>query len=297
MHYPQNSVARRVGVIVSVSALKYRIGPYRLNVKIARHLCNDGYYVLRFDPEAIGDSEGKIEHDLNINHFISIQKGRYTLDTMAAIDFFTSHIDIQNLVLIGVCGGAITALHTGRVDPRPDSLVLLNVPVAMQQYLEGYADTITTPKYARQVLSLYISRLLGFGAWIRFLSFKSDYAAIWKAIKLYVSDRLTQALTLSRKDTRSHKMNPHFLKSFRSYVNTKRKILFIQGELDPAHWEFQREFQDVYLRNNCNRSECEIKIIREGNHIFSGTQSQIELLNTISDWLNRRYNESRCNNT
>ncbi len=50
---------KRVGIVISVNAIKYRIGTFRLHALLARKLCSLGYYVLYFDPAGIGDSEGE----------------------------------------------------------------------------------------------------------------------------------------------------------------------------------------------------------------------------------------------
>ena len=58
LYSPDRPVEQRVGVLISVNAVKYRIGTFRLHVLLARKFCELGFFVLTFDPEGIGDSEG-----------------------------------------------------------------------------------------------------------------------------------------------------------------------------------------------------------------------------------------------
>ena len=60
LHVPENAetLDRKIGINLLNPGLKNRVAPNRLNVKIARKLCEAGYFVLRFDPFGIGDSEG-----------------------------------------------------------------------------------------------------------------------------------------------------------------------------------------------------------------------------------------------
>jgi pimeloyl-ACP methyl ester carboxylesterase len=276
----------KVGVILSVSALKYRICSYRLNVKIARRLSREGFWVLRFDPLGIGDSEGELSTALGLKHFLEIQTGRYVKETKAAIDYFKREYRLDRIVLLGLCGGAITMLAAGAQDQRVDKLVLLGIPVLLENIPENapeFKDSITTPEYAGQVLSTYKSKLLSPKAWLRLLTFKSEYQTLMKSIRLYFGK-------LFKKDSlkRHPRFNKLFLSSFENFISAGRdkKILFINGEFDPATWEFKAEFEDKYLKYKKNvNAYYQIARIEKANHIFSLTECQMQLLEKISSWL------------
>ena len=55
---------KKVGINLLDPGIKYRVAPNRLNIKLARRLCQNGYYVLRFDPAGIGDSEGELPQNV-----------------------------------------------------------------------------------------------------------------------------------------------------------------------------------------------------------------------------------------
>jgi len=279
---------KKVGVIICVSALKYRVCSYRLNVKIARRLSQEGFYVLRFDPLGIGDSGGKLPSVLGLKHFLEIQTGRYVKETKAAIDFFKKEYNLEEIVLLGICGGAITMLIAGAEDQRVDKLVLLGIPVLLENIPENrpeFKDTITTPEYAKQVLSTYKSKLLNPKAWLRLLTFKSEYKTLSKSLSTYFRN------FFKKDDFKEHpRFNDLFLSSFENFVYQGKKILFINGEFDPASWEFKAEFQDKYLKKKINPdSSYQIHLIKKANHIFSLTQCQVELLDRISSWLCQEY--------
>lgn len=283
-----SSLSERVGVILSVSALKYRICSFRLNVKIARRLSQEGFHVLRFDPLGVGDSEGNFSSTLGLKHFLEIQTGRYVKDTTAAIDFFKKEYGLDKVILLGLCGGAITMLLAGAQDKRVDSLILLGIPVLLENIggkSPEFKDTITTPEYAKQVLSTYRSKLLSPKAWLRFLTFKSEYQTLNRSLSLYFKK------LLKKNGFQKHpRFNELFLTSFENFISQGKKILFINGEFDPATWEFKAEFEDKYLKNKKNLdNHYKIHIIEKANHIFSLSQCQIELLDKISSWLCQEY--------
>jgi len=278
----------KVGIILSVSALKYRVCSYRLNVKIARRLSQEGFFALRFDPLGIGDSQGNLPSALGLNHFLEIQAGRYVKETKAAIDFFKKEYKLDQIILLGLCGGAITMLITGAKDQRVNKLILLGVPVLLENIPEvkpEFKDTITTPEYAGQVLSTYKSKLLSPQAWLRLLTFKSEYRTLAKSVSLYFRKFFKK--NNSKKNPR---LNDLFLSSFKSLISEGKKILFINGEFDPATWEFKDEFEDRYLKNLKNPdSTYQIHMIKKANHIFSLSECQAELLDKISTWLRQEY--------
>jgi pimeloyl-ACP methyl ester carboxylesterase len=278
----------KVGIILSVSALKYRVCSYRLNVKIGRRLSREGFFVLRFDPLGIGDSQGNLPSALGLNHFLEIQTGRYVKETKAAIDFFKKEYKLDQIVLLGLCGGAITMLITGAKDLRVNKLILLGIPVLLENIPESkpeFKDTITTPEYAGQVLSTYKSKLLSPQAWFRLITFKSEYQTLTKSISLYFRKFFKK--NNSKKNPR---FNDLFLSSFKNFIFQGKKILFINGEFDPATWEFKSEFEDRYLKNLKNPdSVYKIHLIKKANHIFSLSECQAELLDKISTWLSQEY--------
>ncbi|MCJ7458736.1 MAG: hypothetical protein MUP17_07075 [candidate division Zixibacteria bacterium] len=278
----------KVGIILSVSALKYRVCSYRLNVKIARRLSQEGFFALRFDPLGIGDSQGNLPSALGLNHFLEIQAGRYVKETKAAIDFFKKEYKLDQIILLGLCGGAITMLITGAKDQRVNKLILLGVPVLLENIPEvkpEFKDTITTPEYAGQVLSTYKSKLLSPQAWLRLLTFKSEYRTLAKSVSLYFRKFFKK--NNSKKNPR---LNDLFLSSFKSLISEGKKILFINGEFDPATWEFKDEFEDRYLKNLKNPdSTYQIHMIKKANHIFSLSECQAKLLDKISTWLRQEY--------
>ena len=74
LHTPETTVPgrTRVGVNLLNPGIKYRVAPHRMNVKLARKLCSQGYYVLRFDPFEVYDPGVKpwnwTFHQVNIIH-------------------------------------------------------------------------------------------------------------------------------------------------------------------------------------------------------------------------------------
>ena len=102
VHVPDRnlSVNKKIGINLLNPGIKYRVAPNRLNVKLARKLCQNGYYVLRFDPSGIGDSEGELQANVLVpDIWEKIQTGLFVSDTIDANSFFIKEFDIDKLVL------------------------------------------------------------------------------------------------------------------------------------------------------------------------------------------------------
>ena len=95
----------------------HRIGPNRLNVKLARRLAGAGLTVMRFDLSGIGDSRAS-QSTLSFGE-------QAVADIRAAMDYLQANCGIKRFVLVGLCSGADNAYATSH-DDRVYGLVLLD---------------------------------------------------------------------------------------------------------------------------------------------------------------------------
>lgn len=303
------SSRRKVGIIISVNAIKYRIGTFRLHTLLARHLSRIGYYVMYFDPAGIGDSEGGFEQKYLIEHYRDIQKGKYGEDIMDAISFFKSQFQLDSLVLFGLCGGAISMLIAAARDSRVDGLILLGLPVLVEN-IEGKneefdeASVITSQEQASRTLLSLLRKSINIHTWIKVFTFKiawkKETRIAVKALTVLVTKhieklrnfiRKKQSMTLGNTPVSQHpQFNMHFQHSFAKFTSREGKILFVFAELDFVTWLFKSEFQDTALGPyNPYEHLYEIHVIKRANHIFSAKDSQLQLGEILEKWLQQNY--------
>ena len=79
VHVPKDGSKRKKkeGVIIAG-----RMNYGRQYVYYARRLCREGFYVLRFDPHGIGDSEGRVPECSWSSFWSNIQTGLYIDDVV-----------------------------------------------------------------------------------------------------------------------------------------------------------------------------------------------------------------------
>jgi uncharacterized protein len=293
---------KRVGILICVNAVKYRIGSFRYHTTLARHLSRIGYYVMNFDPAGIGDSEGVFEEKYLYEHYCDIQKGKYSHDIIDAVTFFKSQCKLDEVVLLGLCGGAISCLIASSKYKKIEGLILLGIPVLLDFVEEkkqkfDKASTITSSKYAVSVLVAMLQKLATNETWAnifnRKVQWKNELRIFFKAIKVVIVEHAMRLVFKRRKDyidvdnmSEHQRYNPIFHQSMLNYFSIKRKVLFVFGELDYMTWVFKSEFQDrVLVPNNPYEDLYELYVIEKANHIFSLKDSQVELSKIIERWL------------
>jgi pimeloyl-ACP methyl ester carboxylesterase len=306
LYAPDSPQPRRVGIVISVNAIKYRAGTFRLHVLLARKLCELGYSVFTFDPEGIGDSEGAFDDKLLSEHYFDIQTGKYNDDLADAIDYFVAAASVDSVLLCGLCGGAISVLMAG-TDSRVAGFILLNIPVLVEdlkrQGVEDSAAKITSTEYASGMLKIKFKRLAEPDFWRRLLTLRVNLKEEGRLVTKSFTVLAGKALARGRRLVRGEKslppdqpisphrlFNTYFQSSFKQAIGARQRIYFLFAELDPWTLIFKSEFKDLALKpGNVYESLYTHEVIGAANHIFSARDSQQLLLNHIIGWLNQYF--------
>lgn len=123
---PTSGMMRTTGVVLlaGTGAGTGTVGRNRMWVKLARTLADAGTVVLRFDYAGVGDSSGDLVGDDLDSPAVDALR--------AAFDVLESR-GIDDIVLVGTCYGARTALAGSVGDPRVTGIYLLVPPVRSPQ--------------------------------------------------------------------------------------------------------------------------------------------------------------------
>lgn len=295
-HIPEKNMLP-YGIIILSPGIKSRVGNHRLYIKMAERFLEQGFPILRVDPEGLGDSEGEIEYQYTADVYGSIQVGRYIKDTISAMNDFESKLNVSKFILTGLCGGAITGLLAGVQDKRVVAILSLGIPVILDGSSVDHKKYITDGQ-KKSIRDKYIKKIFNFDAWKRFLSFKSDYklilSTIVKPIKLKMFNKKQ---TTSEKNDKNPSqvavntnLNPHFPDAFIEFIKT-RKILLLFSEADRLYWEFDEKFyqynQQLLEKYKNNFS---IDIIKEANHVLTFKEWQTEFYDKSCEWLKQVVN-------
>ena len=139
-----------VPVLLFNAGVIHRIGAHRLNVKLARALCDAGAASLRFDLSGLGESASAPPNEG--------YEAQAIADISAAGDALAAQSGISQFVSIGMCSGADNSYRAALSDKRITHLVLLD-PYAYANEAAARADMlarVTSPdRWARKLTGMF----------------------------------------------------------------------------------------------------------------------------------------------
>lgn len=118
----------------------YRVGPHRINVKLARQMAGHGISSIRFDLAGLGDSGPPS----SANHFTR----QVVLDIQAAMNLVETMLGIRRFIVIGLCSGASNGMATAMVDPRIVGILMFDAyafPNRRSQLELGWRRALAVP--------------------------------------------------------------------------------------------------------------------------------------------------------
>jgi pimeloyl-ACP methyl ester carboxylesterase len=292
------SNSKNIAVLLLSPGIKMRVGPHRMYNKLARELVEQGFTVFRFDFYGLGDSEGELEQDVLVDVYNSIQRGRYIDDTIDAMDWMSETYGIDNFILGGLCGGAITGMLAGSVDDRVKGLLALGLINVFEGGEENFSKFVTEGQLG-DLKKGYISKLTDIDSWKRIITLKSDFRTIFKIVfKPFrvAAKKITEKLTQQNKKQiefihdESSNVNPKFAPTFFSMLEQSKKMLLIYSGGDRLLWEFKEKFENIYKPHLVEYKELyELHTIPDANHILSSIEWEDEMHAITRDWLVKNF--------
>ena len=302
LHRPAFNRVQRAAVLLLSPGIKGRIAPHRLYIKLARQLCEAGFMVLRFDFYGLGDAEGELDEKRVADVYAAVAMGRYTDDTLAAMDWMQREHRVDRFVLSGLCGGAITGLFAGARDPRVQALAGFGIPVIQ------YGDEALRYKHLssgeqNQFRRGYFRKLLDWKSWLRLLTFRSDFGIIAKVflsplkrrwrrsasnVSLAVQNQPVQSATPT------NNLNPFFPPAFFEFLKGSRRLFLVFGGDDRLYWDYLEKFyQPRKSQIEALHSVLDLQVIEGARHVYEEKEQHETLLRIVVDWISRELEGTR----
>jgi len=293
LHLPKTTAVRPVAIMLLSPGVKMRVGPHRLYNKMTERFLCLGFPVLRFDYYGLGDSEGDLPESVLVEVYNTIQTGRFVPDTIDAMDWMQREHGVSRFIASGLCGGAISGLLAAERDHRLEALLALGIPVSFEGSEQHWGRYITRGQL-KELSHGYVRRLSEPGAWLRFLTFQSDYRVIWRSMReRYTTPTKTTTAapaTAATNDAPPSNLNPQFAPAFFSMLERSRPMLLLFGGADRWMWEFEEKFESPNAtRLAPYRAGYEKHTIDSANHILSDEQWLTEMLDLSEAWLRKTY--------
>ena len=315
LYTPNGAAETDTAVVFTHGGLIGMNGAFRFNTRAARFFASKGIVSLCFDPHGMGRAAGTIENVDQRVLFRQIQSGLFADDVGQAVEFLKNAFPAKKVTVFGVCGGAITNIIAhGRYDSI-DSSVLLSIPVMLSGL--SHDSVRMSEGYAKFYLGMYTSKFFNPVAWWRFITFRSEYNKIFKALSVYTSSLFRRVFHLkgrargvsstsragasggsgenasvikktSAVTGSSLTFNDDFLEAFEAITARSSPILFVFGENDNFKWEFYSEFVEKY-EDEWKRAEpfVSIEIVPHANHMYTLHEWQDRIVELCLEWFAR----------
>lgn len=253
-----------IAVLLLNAGIIHRIGPHRLNVKLARHAASSGYPALRFDLSGLGDSApAGLSNDF---------ADQAVSDIAAALDCIEQQTGCRRVVGVGLCSGADNLFNAAGSDPRLCGLMLL----------DPYAYASFTAK-------------------VMFLAQCASNAGHWKRLAFKMGQRLRPfpasgadetAETEASDDDRDAPPRLEFGARLLEIVRRGTRVSLIYTENSSsainAAGQFRRRFREFDFGDSL-----EVSVYSDVDHTFTRLSSQHRLMGELDRFLDRCRSMSR----
>ena len=232
-----------------------RIGPHRLNVKLARALAGDGQISLRFDLSGQGDSRSSVAG----GDF----RTQAVRDIRHAMDHLEQTLGIRRFALIGVCSGAVNAHAAALADERVAGVLLF----------DGYWFRSRWTRLVRD--------------WKRFRN------QSWTETVVAVPKRLGSLVTPSARALRSGNENEvplgtvpraEFIGAMQSLVNRGVAIFLMYSGSVIDYYSYADQFRDAF-RGEAFVAQVRCDFCPEIDHTFVSLDAQRSLIASVRGWV------------
>jgi hypothetical protein len=250
-----------VGVVLVVSGVKDRVGPHRIQVRLACDLADRGHAVLRYDPCGIGESDGVFGNHRTSRHFSWVQKGLFSDSIRHAVSFMEREAGVDEIVLAGLCGGATAAVLTE------------GLPGVV-----GYILLAPSAIFDSDLFEKDLMRSIRKGKWIDrdstdHLARHVFHAAKKKARLQFGRDRV-------RRGVYEANVNFYFVERFKSIAEGDKPVLCVLIDDDPTCHEFE-----TFALGKSKLNNVTIHRVRGVGHEFGSTTVVDEVNDRIGSWL------------
>ncbi len=273
-----------IAIVLLAAGVKARVGPHRLYNKLAARFADGGFAVLRFDFWGLGDSEGVASEPLLADLYGSVSCGRYVDDTRSAVRWMCESLGVRRVLLVGLCGGAITGLLAGAGDPRVAGLIGLGLPISVD------GSNVDKLQYMSQgqlrgIRRQYVRKFIDPKAWARLLTLQTDFRLLKRAMLAGLGSRPVQAAQVQPEPVLDN-TNPFYRRALLAMLGDQQRTLLVFSETDRLYWEFrERCIERDGFDPSGYPGVLTIDIVPRANHVFTFAEWQLDLFDRLNQWL------------
>jgi pimeloyl-ACP methyl ester carboxylesterase len=258
-----------LGFVFFNAGVVHRVGPHRINVKLARAVAMHGVASIRFDLAGLGDS-GRQGLDSSISY-----SEQAAVDIRAAIDSLEARSSAKRFVLCAVCSGTVHSYAAAASDSRIAGLILLDgymYPTKRAQL--NYLIMRIRRRLAREGAAALLSNLVK-GLITRLQSQDNGRRTIAMSPgggPGFFADRLPK---------------PEFARMLNSLAERGTRVLFIYAGSSFQHYNYADQFKDAFARHRLSPL-IEDRFLPNADHTMTRVIAQREFIELVTEWTSAR---------
>jgi dienelactone hydrolase len=260
---PAHAVSNAPAVLMWNVGIQHRVGPYRVQVDLARDLARRGFVSFRFDLSGMGDSEVRQDSRTDGERALS--------DVRDAIALLTKRRGVTTFLPMGFCS-SVDAVHR---------LALDDERVVGACFIEGYAY------HTRGFWLRYPLRLLNRERWRRYLEDRAQKALALRARDLAVDPLKEERAVMGSVFRRQYPTREQFGADVRKLVSRGTRILFVYvgGDTEFNHRGQLAEMVGTRLPSD----RVELEYYPDADHTFSRVADRVRLVARVGEWTARTF--------
>lgn len=250
------ATAKRIGILLFNAGVIHRIGPHRLNVRLARAFAAEGYPSIRFDLGGQGDSPRPTDN--------RAPKDQVMGDIKAAMDALADTCLVKDFVLFGFCSGGYHGYDAVIADPRIKGLVMFDA------FLYSTAKSGMN-RYRLRIAEHGWVKAVGGAAWRRLqgLLKKGERGPLNE-------DRTAYYIGIPRE--------AEFAATLRGHLDRGVKVHMIYAGQSFEKYNYAEQFADAF-RNHGIADRVTTQYYPDIDHAVTDLEGQRLLVEHIRDWV------------
>ena len=258
---PEHAQAAAIGLVLFNAGMVHRVGPHRINVRLARALASRGIPSIRFDLAGHGDSARP-----SGQHSFEQQA---VVDVRAAMDALASAAHLDRFAIFGHCSGAYHGYAAALADERVVGLLMFDAYryPTLKTHAYHYLKALRQPHLTRRVLG-FLRRGVARAAPRR-------HAPAGRVAAEHPVPELGRVNFIPSKEV--------FAEGLKMLLGRGVNVAMIYSGGEIRHYNYRRQFHDTFAPFGI-ADRITATFLPDSDHQASALADQAELMRLILAW-------------
>jgi pimeloyl-ACP methyl ester carboxylesterase len=253
------------GVILLNAGTIHRVGPHRINVRLARELATRGIASIRFDLAGHGDSAR-----LTGEHSFEAQA---VVDIRAAIDALGAVSGRHRVAIFGICSGAYHGYAAALQDERVAGLLIFDAYryPNFKTHVVHYVRALNEPDFAPRAIDSLGRSATALGSWARTTVFRRPVPQ-----PVQVPPKAGTINSIPTKE--------EFAAGLRTLLDRGVRVHMLYSGDAPEEYNYANQFRDTMAPFGLGDRVC-AEFLPHADHQFSVMADQWDTIRRVTDWV------------